>query len=330
MANRDFGGGRGWQGRDYERDYDRDRGYDRDREYDRGYEARYGRDYQRDFRDRDFRDREFRDRDVGREFDGRDDRGWRGRPQYSSESNVAWQGQRDWNDNRDYRSGSQYGSGRGSDWGGRDWQREQWDMGDRNPSQGFTGGYGGAFGRSYAEAGDRMNGPAGSGGYGSGQSREWSGWSGDVSRDASRSFAGRGPRNYRRSDQRLEEEVNEALMRHHEIDASDVEVRVENGEVTLSGEVEDRRAKRLAEDVAEQVMGVRDVHNHLKARRGFWDSVLGGGGDEADRDRERNREQNRQLNEKAAASTGRTTTASTTTTTRNGTATQTTGAGSRG
>jgi uncharacterized damage-inducible protein DinB len=98
--------------------------------------------------------------------------------------------------------------------------------------------------------------------------------------------------------------------------------------VTLSGEVEDRRAKRLAEDVAEQVMGVRDVHNHLKARRGFWDNVLGGGGEEADRDRERNREQNRQMNEKAAT-TARTTTA-TTTTTRNGTANQTTGAGSRG
>jgi hypothetical protein len=327
MSNRDFGGGRGGQGRDYERDYDRDRGFERDRDYDRGYQGRYTRDYQSD---RDFRDRDFRDR----EFEGRDDRGWRGGPQsqYTSESNVGWQGQRDWNDNRDYRSGQQYGSGRGNSWGGRDWQRDQWDMGDRNPSQGFTGGYGGAFGRSYAESGDRINGPMGSGGYGGyggGPSRDWSG---DMSRDASRSHAGRGPRNYRRSDQRVEEEVNEALMRHHEIDASDVEVRVENGEVTLTGEVEDRRAKRLAEDVAEQVMGVRDVHNHLKARRGFWDSVLGGGGsEEADRDRERNREQNRQMNEKAA-STGRTATASSTTassTTRNGTATPTAGTGSR-
>ena len=179
----------------------------------------------------------------------------------------------------------------------RDWnQREVWDRGDRNPSQGFTGGYGGAFGDRYAEASDRID----------------NRYDSDANRP---SFAGLGPRNYRRSDQRIEEDVNDALMRHHDLDASDIEVRVQNGEVTLSGEVEDRRMKRLAEDITERVMGVRDVHNEIKARRGFWDNVLGGNDDDADRDRERNREQNRKLNERAASRERATTTAST----RNGT-----------
>ncbi|HET7110644.1 MAG TPA: BON domain-containing protein, partial [Gemmatimonadales bacterium] len=46
-------------------------------------------------------------------------------------------------------------------------------------------------------------------------------------------------------------------------------------EITLKGEVEDRRAKRRAEDCVEQLAGVRDVHNELHARRGFWDTLLG-------------------------------------------------------
>ncbi|HEU4629052.1 MAG TPA: BON domain-containing protein [Gemmatimonadaceae bacterium] len=78
------------------------------------------------------------------------------------------------------------------------------------------------------------------------------------------SYAGRGPKNYRRSDERIHEEVCEALTRHPGLDASDLEVRVADGEVTLSGTVTDRRAKRLAEDLAEDCAGVRDVRNELR------------------------------------------------------------------
>jgi hypothetical protein len=74
---------------------------------------------------------------------------------------------------------------------------------------------------------------------------------------------GRGPKGYARSDERIAEEVNERLTRHGQLDASDIEVRVENGEVTLSGSVDSRRSKRLAEDAVETVWGVRDVHNRL-------------------------------------------------------------------
>jgi BON domain len=77
------------------------------------------------------------------------------------------------------------------------------------------------------------------------------------------SRAGLGPRGWRRPDARIEEDVNEALTRDPDLDATDIEVRVEDGEVTLSGAVRDRSAKRRAEDDAEVCSGVRDVHNRL-------------------------------------------------------------------
>src|ERR1044071_1427135 len=56
-------------------------------------------------------------------------------------------------------------------------------------------------------------------------------------------FAGKGPKNYLRSDERIEEDINERLTEHSMIDASDIEVAVENGEVTLRGYVDRREDK---------------------------------------------------------------------------------------
>jgi BON domain len=78
--------------------------------------------------------------------------------------------------------------------------------------------------------------------------------------------AGRGPRGYTRSDERIQEDINERLTRHPMIDATDVEVSVQNGEVTLRGYVDDRSAKRLAEDIADTVFGVKDVNNQLRLK----------------------------------------------------------------
>jgi hypothetical protein len=66
---------------------------------------------------------------------------------------------------------------------------------------------------------------------------------------------------------RSSREINEILTRHGDIDATDIEVRVQQGEVTLTGTVNDRWAKRLAEDIAEDVVGVTDVQNQLRVRR---------------------------------------------------------------
>jgi hypothetical protein len=100
-------------------------------------------------------------------------------------------------------------------------------------------------------------------------------------------FVGRGPKGYRRSDERIREEVNEDLTRHPEIDASEIEVQVRDSEVTLTGKVEDRHQKRLAEDIAERCFGVTDVHNQLKVDKGFFAKLFGTDEEEREREKER-------------------------------------------
>jgi len=98
------------------------------------------------------------------------------------------------------------------------------------------------------------------------------GYDGDVDpvsrENEAGTHAGKGPKGYQRTDERIREDVCVRLTDHPEIDASEVEVRVDGGEVTLSGTVEDRRVKRLAEDVTHSVSGVRDVHNQLRVSEG--------------------------------------------------------------
>ena len=77
-------------------------------------------------------------------------------------------------------------------------------------------------------------------------------------------FVGQGPRGYQRSDERIKEDVCECLAQHGMIDARNIDVSVENGEVTLRGSVNDRQMKRRAEDAVEAVSGVRDVHNEIR------------------------------------------------------------------
>jgi hypothetical protein len=82
-------------------------------------------------------------------------------------------------------------------------------------------------------------------------------------------FRGRGPRGYERSSERIYEDVCEALTEHPDVDASEIQVEVADGIVTLRGTVEERRQKRLAEDIAERAGGVRDVRNLLELERGM-------------------------------------------------------------
>ena len=78
---------------------------------------------------------------------------------------------------------------------------------------------------------------------------------------------GKGPKNYRRSDERITEEINERLKAHADLDASDIEVQVSNGQVTLTGEAASRSEKRMAEDCVEDVSGVEDVTNQIRVRQ---------------------------------------------------------------
>ena len=95
-------------------------------------------------------------------------------------------------------------------------------------------------------------------------------------------YVGLGPKGYRRSDERIHEEVSDRLMTHPDVDASDIEVVVSEGIVTLEGSVEDRHQKRIAEFIAEDVVGVDDVRNQLTVRRGFWAGLAGGHAAERD------------------------------------------------
>jgi osmotically-inducible protein OsmY len=79
-----------------------------------------------------------------------------------------------------------------------------------------------------------------------------------------RSYAGRGPSGYRRSDERIREDVNERLTEDPYLDATNIEVSVSNSEVTLTGLVDGRHDKRRAGDLAESVSGVMDVNNQLR------------------------------------------------------------------
>ena len=60
--------------------------------------------------------------------------------------------------------------------------------------------------------------------------------------------------------------INERLQQHGQIDASEVIVSVNSGEVTLSGQVDSRMEKRMAEDVVESCPGAREVHNNLRVK----------------------------------------------------------------
>jgi osmotically-inducible protein OsmY len=71
----------------------------------------------------------------------------------------------------------------------------------------------------------------------------------------------------RKTDDSLAREIHEILTTDPELDAADIEVVVEGGAVTLSGEVEHPDAKLLAEELTESVAGVRLVHNRLLVRR---------------------------------------------------------------
>ncbi len=90
--------------------------------------------------------------------------------------------------------------------------------------------------------------------------------------------AGRGPKGYKRSDERIREDVNDRLTHDSWVDASEIEVQVKDGEVTLTGTVSSRDEKRRAEDAIENVSGIREVHNQLRVNHQNEESMAGQGG----------------------------------------------------
>ena len=139
--------------------------------------------------------------------------------------------------------------------------------------QGAGAGWGSSGGGQPRRSGGQSQGQRGQwqsqGGQGASQGDQWGSRS-------SGGYAGRGPKGYRRSDERIREEISDQFMDNDELDASEIEVMVVEGVVTLSGTVPDRQSKRLAEDIAENGSGVRDVMNQLKVDN---EASTGGGRD---------------------------------------------------
>lgn len=88
-------------------------------------------------------------------------------------------------------------------------------------------------------------------------------WKEEGAWESVMNFFGIGPKGYQRSDLSLFEDVCESLTRHSGVDASDIEVEVRDGLVTLKGSVPTRQMKRMAEDCLDDVSGVTDVRNQL-------------------------------------------------------------------
>jgi hypothetical protein len=90
-------------------------------------------------------------------------------------------------------------------------------------------------------------------------------WSDDIRSEASReSHSGKGPKGYKRSPERIREEACEILARDWYLDASDIEVSVEDNRLVLNGEVRSRKDKRHAEAIVENISGIEDVLNQIK------------------------------------------------------------------
>ena len=66
-------------------------------------------------------------------------------------------------------------------------------------------------------------------------------------------------------DERIRKNVADRMVDDTDLDASDIEVGVDDGAVTLSGSVDSLWDKRRAEDIARSVPGVRSVNNKLRA-----------------------------------------------------------------
>jgi osmotically-inducible protein OsmY len=202
--------------------------------------------------------------------------GWADRD-YSSERNRGYG-----RSGRGGYSGGEYGGGEygGRGYGGSEWRSGESTSGGYSQRYNYPSGYrsGERYGERYGERGRGQDYGRG-GGYGEGQERGWwdrasdevASWFGDEEAerrrrmDEQRPYRGRGPKGYKRSDERIKEDINDRLSEGY-IDATEIEVVVQGGEVTLTGTVNSRSDKRRAEDIAEDVSGVTNVENRIRVK----------------------------------------------------------------
>jgi hypothetical protein len=74
-------------------------------------------------------------------------------------------------------------------------------------------------------------------------------------------------------DDRIQADLKERLDQATELDATEIEVLVEAGEVTLEGRIPTRAMKHAATEIAERVPGVERVHNRLHVEQALLDEL---------------------------------------------------------
>ncbi len=199
------------------------------------------------------------DRDPGHRGGGPDL--WRGDPSSGGRESMGYQGS-------GARPGEPMEYRRAGGPGYGDQSRNQGDEGGRGYGQGYDGGR--SFGQGYQDGGHGDSGYAGSqiddGPHGTQDDPQRMGSLNPRGPRRAGPHRGKGPQGYKRSDERIREAVCEVLADDEHIDASQIHVEVKDGEVTLSGTVDDRRTRREAEDCVIRVSGVRDVLVQLRVR----------------------------------------------------------------
>ncbi len=246
----------------YEDQHRRDRGYRRD---ERGFVDRAGDEVRSWFGDDEAERR--------RQMDDRERGQFRDRDTFAGGSRSGAY------DDRRYGQSGEYGSSYPTDRGAYGYGDRSYGAGDRSFGYGDRSS-GSSYGSERSSAnpsyGGNYYGSDRSVGSGYGPSSQYGPGSSTFDSERNRGgawFTGRGPKGYQRSDERINEDVCDRLCDSGEIDASEVEVRVSGGEVTLTGSVSDRNQKRRAEDLIEQVSGVREVHNNLRVGQGQSDTA---------------------------------------------------------
>jgi osmotically-inducible protein OsmY len=164
-------------------------------------------------------------------------------------------------ENQGYGDQGAWGQPYGDEFRSQDWGRQSSREGGMSSRQ-YYGQQGGGYGQmsNYGQQG-------GFGQQGYGQQGYGQQAGGYRQQGMQGRFSGRGPRGYQRSDQRIQEDINDRLTDHPEIDASEIEIKVNGGEVTITGTVHERYAKRMTEDCVECVGGVKQVHNQLRVQQ---------------------------------------------------------------
>lgn len=77
-------------------------------------------------------------------------------------------------------------------------------------------------------------------------------------------YSGHGPKNWKISDEKLKEKVCEILLKSSEVDATELEVEVEDRVVTLKGFIANRGMKNVAEDLIASIPGIEDVFSEVR------------------------------------------------------------------